>query len=150
MRRARLGDVFTKSIAGRTFTIHFVFEHKVYGSYCRVYKGDKVNADSLIIDNFGISLNQAQKTGGWSFAGAEDPGSVEFGPILTFESVYPTVWILIKGDIKTVLGQSVPENLRDLPVLGIKGSDVLDHLLVTGENKYSYEKWMEYKTMYGK
>ncbi|MEI7985179.1 MAG: hypothetical protein WCI55_06085 [Armatimonadota bacterium] len=150
MRRAKIGDYFTKVIEDEEYTIQFVFKDKIDGSYFRVFKGNGVKHANLIIDNFGLPLLQAQKTGGWVFAGTSDPGNVEFGPILGFDSVYPTDWYLIKGKSKIPLGETVPECYRQLTVIGVYGSDVLDHFLTTGENKYSYEKWMEYKEKFGK
>ncbi|MBS1725320.1 MAG: hypothetical protein JST51_01265 [Armatimonadetes bacterium] len=150
MKRPKAGDIFAKTIDGVSYLIHLVLMDKPHGPYVRVYKGSEIRPENLIIDKVGLGIIPAVKNGGWKHVGFQDPGPVTLGPMLKFDGGYPDNWYLIDGETLVLLGKEVPPKFRHLEVKGTDSYFGLDERLQSGINKYSYDKWMEYKKLYKK
>jgi hypothetical protein len=146
----QLGNIYAKEVNGEPYCFHYYLLDPMFGPYVRVYRGLEVDAKNLHIDCLGLGIIPAIRKGGWKRIGYLDPGNAKLGPCLYFEPPYPNEWFLVENGNRKRLGKELPKEYEHLEVFGTANYLVLEERLLTGVNRYSARKWLEYKSKYEK
>ncbi len=153
-RRPVVGDVMRmESFQDRNVVAHFSIMSPTQGPFVTVYEGpEDQRAGSLegyekLFGPIGCGVYPPVRLGTWTVVGHVEPTETRL-PMFLMMGVgrppdIPPVWWLFDGVRERPLGRDVPDDLKDMELLGVLSWELVEDRIRAGINEFGYEAMMK-------